>query len=126
MKIPENSIFYFSGDDQYLKSFYLGAEFLIIPSFYEGFGIPPLEAMACSCPVISSNTSSMPEVIGNAGEYFDPTNVDELIAAIENVVYSSDRSEELRLLGKERIKSFSWEKTAKKLACNFTHDVLHA
>ena len=53
-------------------------------------------------------------MIGNAGEYFDPTKVDELIAAIENVVYSPVRSEELRLLGKERIKTFSWEKTAKK------------
>jgi len=102
------------GGDEDLKELYHLANAFIYPSLYEGFGMPPLEAMACSCPVISSNASSMPEVIGNAGEYFDPTNVDALIAAIENVVYSSVRSEELRLLGKERIKSFSWEKTAKR------------
>ena len=102
------------GSDEKLKELYQQANAFIYPSLYEGFGIPPLEAMACSCPVISSNTSSLPEVIGNAGEYFDPTKVDELIAAIENVVYSPVRSEELRLLGKERIKTFSWEKTAKK------------
>lgn len=102
------------GSDEKLKELYYLASAFIYPSLYEGFGMPPLEAMACSCPVISSNTSSMPEVIGNAGEYFGPTNVDELMVAIENVVYSSVRSEELRLLGQERIKSFSWEKTAKR------------
>ena len=102
------------GSDEKLKELYHLASAFIYPSLYEGFGMPPLEAMACSCPVISSNTSSMPEVIGNAGEYFDPTNVDELMAAIEKVVYSSVRIEELRLLGQERVKSFSWEKTATK------------
>ncbi|MFT4802820.1 MAG: glycosyltransferase involved in cell wall biosynthesis [Psychroserpens sp.] len=101
------------GDDKKLKELYHLAAAFIYPSLYEGFGIPPLEAMACSCPVISSNTSSMPEVIGDAGEYFDPTDVDELKVAIENVVYSSIRTEELKLLGQNRIKAFSWEKTAK-------------
>jgi len=110
----DNRVRKMDGNDEKLKELYHLADAFIYPSLYEGFGIPPLEAMACSCPVISSNTSSMPEVIGNAGEYFDPTNVDELIVAIENVVYSSVRSEELRLLGKERIKIFSWEKTAKR------------
>lgn len=101
------------GSDEKLKELYHLTSAFIYPSLYEGFGMPPLEAMACSCPVISSNTSSMPEVIGDAGEYFDPTNIDELMFAIENVVYSSARSEELRLLGKERVKLFSWEMTAK-------------
>jgi len=101
------------GSDEKLKELYHLASAFIYPSLYEGFGMPPLEAMVCSCPVISSNTSSMPEVIGDAGEYFDPTNVDELMAAIENVVYSPARSGELKLLGKERIESFSWEMTAK-------------
>lgn len=109
----ENRVRQVGGSDEKLKELYHLASAFIYPSLYEGFGMPPLEGMACSCPVISSNTSSMPEVIGDAGEYFDPTNVDELMSVIENVVYSTVRSEELRLLGKERIKSFSWERTAK-------------
>jgi len=112
----EQNVRQVGGSDEKLREFYHLASAFIYPSLYEGFGIPPLEAMACSCPVISSNTSSMPEVIGNAGEYFDPVNIDELVASIENVVYSSMRSQELILLGKERIKLFSWEVTANKTA----------
>jgi glycosyltransferase involved in cell wall biosynthesis len=110
----EQNVRQVGGSDEKLREFYHLASAFIYPSLYEGFGIPPLEAMACSCPVISSNTSSMPEVIGNAGEYFDPVNTDELVAAIENVVYSSTRSQELMLLGRERVKLFSWEVTANK------------
>lgn len=101
------------GRDDKLKELYHLASGFIYPSLYEGFGMPPLEAMACLCPVISSNSSSMPEVVGDAGEYFDPTNIDELLSAIENVVYSTIRSEQLQLLGKERVEYFSWEETAK-------------
>ncbi len=68
----ENQVRQISGDDDLLGGFYGSAKAFIYPSLYEGFGIPPLEAMAHQCPVISSNTSSMPEVIGSAGEYFDP------------------------------------------------------
>ena len=65
----------------------------IFPSLYEGFGIPPLEAMANKCPVISSNTSSMPEVIGDAAEYFNPNSIENLIYAIEKVVFSDSNNE---------------------------------
>jgi glycosyltransferase involved in cell wall biosynthesis len=81
---------------------------------YEGFGIPPLEAMSLSCPVICSNTSSIPEVVGEAAELFDPNSVESIVAAIEKVLYSADYSEHLKSLGHKRIKLFSWEKCAKQ------------
>ena len=74
--------------------------------------MPPLEAMAHNCPVVSSNSSSMPEVIGHAAEFFNPDSVEEMGEALEAVLYSSNRSRELRLLGKARLKKFSWEKCA--------------
>ena len=98
------------GDDKLLSNLYQNATAFIFPSLYEGFGIPPLEAMANKCPVISSNTSSMPEVIGDAAEYFNPNSIENLIYAIEKVVLSDIRKKELTQLGLDRIKRFSWEK----------------
>jgi len=103
------------GSDDVLMALYHQASAFIYPSLYEGFGLPPLEAMASSCPVISSNSSSMPEVVGDAGEYFDPTEVDEMTVAIENVVYSSVRIKELRALGLDRVTLFSWDKCATEI-----------
>ena len=97
-----------AGTDESLATIYRNAAALVYPSRYEGFGLPPLEAMAQGCPVVSSNTSSMPEVIGDAAEYFDPDNVDDMSAAIENVVYSSERREELIRKGHVRSKMFDW------------------
>ncbi|MFT4629230.1 MAG: glycosyltransferase involved in cell wall biosynthesis [Cryomorphaceae bacterium] len=102
------------GDDKMLGSLYHQAKAFLYPSIYEGFGMPPLEAMASSCPVISSDTSSMPEVIGRAGQFFDPTDLDSFIQAIEDVVYSDSRTHELRSLGLERAESFSWSVCASK------------
>jgi len=107
-----NQIRQIGGGDDVLKTLYHQAVAFIYPSLYEGFGLPPLEAMACSCPVISSNTSSMPEVIGNAGEYFEPSDVDAMRVAIENVVYSPTRIQELQQLGLNRVKLFNWSKCA--------------
>ncbi len=101
-----------SGDDNALALYYKNASALVYPSLYEGFGLPPLEAMSQNCPVISSNTSSMPEVIGKAAEYFDPTSVEHITLAIENVVASQSRGLELIRLGKERMELFTWEKCA--------------
>jgi glycosyltransferase involved in cell wall biosynthesis len=103
-----------SGNDNQLGRLYSSAVAFIYPSLYEGFGIPPLEAMAHHCPVISSNTSSMPEVIGTAGGYFDPADVDDMRRAIEDVVYSDDRVDELRRAGTERITKFSWNKCTRE------------
>ena len=102
------------GDDTLLGEYYSKAKAFVYPSLYEGFGIPPLEAMAHRCPVISSNTSSMPEVIGIAAEYFDPTELENMCHAIENVVYSESRIEELRGLGIERLEHFSWKKCSQE------------
>jgi glycosyltransferase involved in cell wall biosynthesis len=111
-KLEENSILQFFGDDQRLSSFYANAHAFIYPSLYEGFGIPPLEAMANNCPVVCSSTSSIPEVVGNAGEYFDPYDTDSLIGAIERVIGSESRMEELRRNGQKRLDFFSWENCA--------------
>jgi glycosyltransferase involved in cell wall biosynthesis len=102
------------GNDSVLISLYQEAVAFIYPSLYEGFGIPPLEAMACRCPVISSNTSSMPEVIGDAGEYFDPKESESIKVAIEKVVFSQSRIKDLKTKGIERLKIFSWENCAKE------------
>ena len=93
---------------------YKNALALVYPSLYEGFGIPLLEAMSCKCPVISSNVSSIPEVVGDAGEYFNPKNIEEIREAIENVFYSNERIKELKTKGLEREKLFSWKKCAKE------------
>ena len=109
-----------SGDDTLLGHYYAKARAFVYPSLYEGFGMPPLEAMAHSCPVISSNTSSMPEVIGEAGEYFNPSSMEEMRRAIESVVYSDSRIAELRALSVARLAHFSWAKCAEQTRTVYT------
>lgn len=109
-----NQVQHTGGSDTLLGHFYATARAFVYPSIYEGFGIPPLEAMAQQCPVISSNTSSMPEVIGNAAEYFNPSERDDMRRAIETVVYFDSRVESLRALGSARLKYFSWSKCAQE------------
>jgi len=101
-----------SGDDRLLQKIYSNAAAFIYPSLYEGFGLPPLEAMAFHCPVVSSNTSSMPEILGDAAEYFNPDSATELKSAIERVVFSKARYYELVKLGIDRIKLYSWTNCA--------------
>ncbi|MBA7626717.1 Alpha-maltose-1-phosphate synthase [subsurface metagenome] len=86
----------------------------VYPSLYEGFGLPPLEAMACGTPVITSNTSSLPEVVGDAGIMTDPYNVDGLANAMHEVLTNDGLSEDMIKKGLKRAKMFSWEKTAKE------------
>lgn len=105
-----------SGDDVSLSHAYRHAAAFVYPSLYEGFGLPPLEAMAQSCPVVSSHTSSMPEVIGAAAEYFDPTDLDQLSSAIEKVVFDADRRAELIGSGRQRVTDFTWASCANKTA----------
>ncbi|NCY21133.1 glycosyltransferase family 1 protein [bacterium] len=102
--------------DEELKEAYLAATLLVYPSLYEGFGLPPLEAMACGCPVVCSRTGSLPEVCGGAVEYFDPTSEDEMAAQMGLILDSSSRQEELRAKGLERSGAFSWARTAEETA----------
>lgn len=97
-----------------LPLFYNGAEVLVYPSFYEGFGLPPLEAMACGTPVIASNITSLPEVCYDSALLIDPYNIDDLSYAIERVL--NDSLLMLTMVKKGLIRSinFSWQKTAKQ------------
>jgi glycosyltransferase involved in cell wall biosynthesis len=90
------------------------ADLFVYPSVYEGFGLPILEAMACGTPVVCSRAASLPEVAGNAAEYFEPASVEDLAAAIERVLSSTERQAELRRKGLERAKLFSWEECARR------------
>jgi glycosyltransferase involved in cell wall biosynthesis len=101
-----------SGNDKLLGRYYSSASAFVYPSLYEGFGIPPLEAMAHNCPVVSSNTSSMPEVIGDAAEFFNPLETDDIRQSIESVVYSNEQAMLLRRLGSVQVNKFSWSKCA--------------
>jgi glycosyltransferase involved in cell wall biosynthesis len=91
-----------------------GADLLVLPSFYEGFGMQILEAFAMNVPVATSNTSSMPEVAGEAAVYFDPKDISEIKNSIKTVLMDKSLSDRLRQKGKERLKDFSWEKCAKE------------
>ena len=105
--------------DADLPALYSGATCFVYPSIYEGFGLPVLEAMACGTPVIASNTTSLPEVIGEAGLQVDPYDVNEIAAAIENIVEDKELQKDLRHRGLQQAKQFTWERTAK-----MTWDVL--
>ena len=102
------------GDDIALSNLYKYAKIFVYPSLYEGFGIPPLEAMHYGCPVIAGNTSSIPEVVGDAGILIDPSDIDELSLAIERVLLDNRLRAEMIRKGYEREKHFSWEQTALK------------
>lgn len=112
--LREESVHHVNGGDLVLGQLYRSAIAFVYPSLYEGFGLPPLEAMAHGCPVVTSNTSSMPEVVGEAGEFFSPRDIDEQAQAIENVVFNSSRRDELIRLGQERLAGFSWQKCARE------------
>ena len=110
--LPQSQIIQVSGDDELLSRVYSAARVFVYPSLYEGFGIPPLEAMAHSCPVVCGNTSSLPEVVGDAAELFDPSDDGALRAAIERVVYSDSAIAGLRNLARHRVQRFSWQTCA--------------
>jgi len=104
----------FAGDDSALAQCYKNAFALVYPSLYEGFGIPPLEAMSLDCPVLSSCSSSIPEVAGPAAEYFDPASIDSIREGLERVAMFSVRRKELVRMGRERYKQFTWQRCAKE------------
>jgi glycosyltransferase involved in cell wall biosynthesis len=101
-----------SGSDQKLAARYRAATAFVYPSKYEGFGFPPLEAMSHGCPVVCSDGGAIPEVVGDAGLYFDPNNVEDLRTALERVVSTEALRADLRTRGYARIKAFSWDECA--------------
>lgn len=100
--------------DEELVTLYKNARCLVMPSFEEGFGIPLLEAMALSCPVVSSNAGSLPEIGGDAAIYFDPHNQQDMINKISKILSDEDLRKDLIKKGLKRYKLFSWNKLAEK------------
>ena len=97
-----------------LPLWYNAAELFVYPSLYEGFGLPPLEAMACGTPVVAANTSSLPEVVGEAGLTVDPWDVEGLAEAMRRALDDEALRQEMRERGLQRAKGFSWTKTAQE------------
>ena len=110
----DSQVIHLMGGDEDLAAVYSGAAVFIYPSLYEGFGIPPLEAMSLDCAVAASKTSSIPEVCGPAAEYFDPHDPDSISAAIERVVGSEERRKELVSLGRGQCELFTWQRCARE------------
>jgi glycosyltransferase involved in cell wall biosynthesis len=97
-----------------LIGLYSAASVFVYPSLYEGFGLPILEAMSCGCPVITSNTSAMPEVAGDAALLIDPCSVEAIVGAISRVLDDPAVAAELREKGLARARLFSWERCAQE------------
>lgn len=111
-KIPVRFLGYLS--DEELASLYTGAHFLVYPSLYEGFGLPVVEAMACGCPVICSNTSSLPEVAGDAAVFVSPYDVEGLAEKMKLLLDDEPLRQDLIHRGFSRASQFSWERTAEE------------
>jgi glycosyltransferase involved in cell wall biosynthesis len=103
------------GGDEILAALYEGASALVYPSLYEGFGMPPLEAMSYGCVPVCSHSGSIPEIAGPAAAYFDPTDPESIRSVLEDVLFSDSRRSELARLGQERVKKFSWQRCASEI-----------
>lgn len=103
-----------SVNDSCLAELYNRASLFVYPSYYEGFGIPILEAYSCGCPVALSNATCFPEIAGDAGKYFDPFSVSSMAEAIKGIISNETERTKLILAGKERLKLYSWEKATRE------------
>ena len=101
-------------EDEDLLQLYNACEFFVFPSYYEGFGLPPLEAMACGRAVACSNTSAMPEVVDGAGILFDPYAEQEIARAMVDLIADAELRLRMERLGQKRATHFSWQKTAQQ------------
>lgn len=98
-------------DDDLLPYVYSNAQLFVFPSLYEGFGFPPLEAMACACPVIASKLASLPEILQDAAYYAEPIIAEELAKKIDKLLKNTDLQNELKQKGLSLVKNYSWDKT---------------
>ncbi len=112
--VAERIQFFGFVSDSDLLQFYNACDVFVFPSFYEGFGLPALEAMACGRAVICSNTSALPEVVDGAAFLFDPYAVDEIVRAIADLLLDSELRTRMERLGLQRAAHFSWQKTAQR------------
>jgi glycosyltransferase involved in cell wall biosynthesis len=87
---------------------------MVFPSLFEGFGLPLIEAMACGCPVVSSQATSLPEIAGDAADFFDPVSIDDMTETVAQLWQSDSRQSELREKGLQRASLFRWQETALK------------
>lgn len=102
-------------EDKFLPALYTGAQLFVFPSHYEGFGMPPLEAMACAVPVLAADNSSLPEVIGKAGLLVKTDNIEQIADAMSQILRNSEQQERLARQGLKQAQEFSWQTSAKKL-----------
>jgi len=98
-----------------LRIFFQSAALFVFPSLYEGFGLPPLEAMASGTPVVASNASALPEVLGDAAVLVNPENVFEIARAIQEALLDEQLRAELRAKGKAQAARYSWDRTAREV-----------
>jgi O-antigen biosynthesis alpha-1,2-mannosyltransferase len=121
LKLTKRVRFIGNVDDESLPALYRGAELLVLPSMYEGFGLPVLEAMACGTPVAASNCTSIPEIAGDAAFLFEPDSTCGIAAAIDRIATDSSLRSELRAKGLERARSFSWDNTVRIIRQTLTN-----
>lgn len=114
LKLRPGSIVHLNGSDQELARAYRHARIFVYPSKYEGFGIPPLEAMSAGCVVACSNASSIPEVVGDAAAVFDPTSIDDARRALEEACFSESARAQLLTAGADRVQQFTWDRCARE------------
>lgn len=114
LKLNQEVIFTEAVSKEDLRAYYCGAGCFVLPSLYEGFGFPPLESMACGCPVITSDSSSLPEIVGEAAIKVSPHDVGGLAVALEKVLTDQELRKSLVTKGVKHAANFSWEKAAEK------------
>ncbi len=117
----DNDIIIRPASNEELTALYRQAVAFVFPSLAEGFGLPPLEAMSQGCPVIASRASCLPEVLGEAALYFDPAVPDSLLSAWQKITTDNKLAAELKAKGKERARSFSWQKMAEQTLSIYRH-----